>query len=243
MPNSRMRVGGSHIRKGFKNSQIRVDGASVLREVRVCSMNDPRQILISYGHSYRAAFWDCEGSVRYSKFKDTFWKPNLEPWQNLQMDFFLLPLTFRMHTQNHTPNVVQGGGWRMEPLPGVLICSGISKRFQLSGKPLIFLTRWGIFYGRWRCWRPVASPTMVPSWPPSWILSRIKNHVKIVRNSSFGGLCMENNTWISKLHYLYYMYFHPKMAWPPAIYDVISRNHSNWPSISLSLLSCVASIY
>ena len=40
----------------------------------------------------------------------------------------------------------------------------------------------------------VASPTMVPSWPPSWILSRIKNHVKIVRNSSFGGLCMENNT-------------------------------------------------
>ena len=72
MPNSRMRVGGSHIRKGFKNSQIRVDGASVLREVRVCSMNDPRQILKSYGHSYRAAFWDCEGSVRYPKFKDTF---------------------------------------------------------------------------------------------------------------------------------------------------------------------------
>ena len=115
--------------------------------------------------------------------------------------------------------------------------------FNFSGKPLIFLTRWGIFYGRWRCWRPVASPTMMPSWPPSWILSRIKNHVKIVKNSSFGGLCMENNTWISKLHYLYYMYFHPKMAWPPAIYDVISRNHSNWPSISLSLLSCVASIY
>ena len=112
-----------------------------------------------------------------------------------------------------------------------------------AGKPLIFLTRRGIFYGRWRCWRPVASPTMVPSWPPSWILSRIKNHVKIVRNSSFGGLCMENNSWISKLHYLYYMYFHPKMAWPPAIYDVISRNHSNWPSISLSLLSCDASIY
>ena len=33
--------------------------------------------------------------------------------------------------------------------------------FTFSGKPLIFLTRWGIFYGWWRCWRPVTSPTMV----------------------------------------------------------------------------------
>ena len=33
--------------------------------------------------------------------------------------------------------------------------------FAFSGKPLIFLTRWGIFYGWWRCWRPVTSPTMV----------------------------------------------------------------------------------
>ena len=24
------------------------------------------------------------------------------------------------------------------------------------------------------------------------------------------------------------------MAWPPATYDVISRNHSNWPSLNLS---------
>ena len=30
------------------------------------------------------------------------------------------------------------------------------------------------------------------------------------------------------------MYFHPKLAWPPATYDVISRNHSNWPSLNLS---------
>ena len=29
-------------------------------------------------------------------------------------------------------------------------------------------------------------------------------------------------------------YFHSKMAWPPATYDVISRNHSNWPSLNLS---------
>ena len=35
------------------------------------------------------------------------------------------------------------------------------KDFTFSRKPLIFLTRWGIFYGWWRCWRPVTSPTMV----------------------------------------------------------------------------------
>ena len=33
--------------------------------------------------------------------------------------------------------------------------------FTFSGKPLIFLTRLGIFKGWWLCWRPVTSPTMV----------------------------------------------------------------------------------
>ena len=33
--------------------------------------------------------------------------------------------------------------------------------FTFSGKPLIFLTRWSKFYGWWRCWRLVSSPTMV----------------------------------------------------------------------------------
>ena len=30
------------------------------------------------------------------------------------------------------------------------------------------------------------------------------------------------------------MHFHSKMAWPPVTYDIISRNHSNWPSLTLS---------
>ena len=131
------------------------------------------------------------------------------------MDFLFLPLTFRMHTQNHTPNVVQGGGWRDgTPSRSFWYVAVFPNDLNFSGKPLIFLTRWGIFYGRWRCWRPVASPTMVPSWPPSWILSRIKNHVKIEINSTFGGLYMENNTWISKLHnfsHKIYFYFWKKL--------------------------------
>ena len=77
-----------------------------------------------------------------------------------------------------------------------------------------------------------------PSWPPSWILPRIRNQVKTARNCNF--LCL---TW--KITHKYVvcivlllllkeveknMYFHSKMAWPPATYDVISRNHRNWPS-------------
>ena len=34
------------------------------------------------------------------------------------------------------------------------------------------------------------------------------------------------------------MYFHPKMTCPPATYDVISRNHSNWPPLNLSQNLC-----
>ena len=30
------------------------------------------------------------------------------------------------------------------------------------------------------------------------------------------------------------MYFHSKMGWPPATYDVISRNHRNWSSLNLT---------
>ena len=30
------------------------------------------------------------------------------------------------------------------------------------------------------------------------------------------------------------MYFHSKMAWPPRTYDIISRNHRNWPLLNLT---------
>ena len=34
------------------------------------------------------------------------------------------------------------------------------------------------------------------------------------------------------------MYFHPKLAWPPATYDVISHSHSNWSSLNFSQNVC-----
>ena len=59
-------------------------------------------------------------------------------------------------------------------------------------------------------------------------------------------LYMKNNLQISTVydlgHKIYFycwkklknMYFHHKLAWPSATYDVISRNQSNWPSLNLS---------
>ena len=49
---------------------------------------------------------------------------------------------------------------------------------------------------------------------------------------------MNNNAWISTMHdfsHKIYFYFYPQLAWPPATCDVISHNHSNWPSLNLSL--------
>ena len=79
-------------------------------------------------------------------------------------------------------------------------------------------------------------------WSPSWILPRIRNQVKIAINGNF--LCLTYKI-IHKYKFYFIvekrwknMHFHSKMAWPPATYDVISRNHSNWPSLNLSQNLC-----
>ena len=72
-------------------------------------------------------------------------------------------------------------------------------------------------------------------WSPSWILPRIWNQVESARNGYRNFLCF---TWISTMHDFslkIYFYFYPQLAWPPATCDVISHNHSNWPSLNLSL--------
>ena len=47
-----------------------------------------------------------------------------------------------------------------------------------------------------------------------------------------------SSTWNDTIFYCWKsrknVYFHSKMAWPPATYDVISRNHRNWPSLNLT---------
>ena len=149
-----------------------------------------------------------------------------------------------MYKQIHTPTVVTtggGGGW-MEPAPRSFWYVAVFwNDFTFSGKPLIFSTRWGYFMGSGTAGGLWRHQQWSPSWPPSWILPRIRNQVRTARNGYF--LCLG---WkITHKYALCMIYFYcwkklkkhvfsPKMAWPPASYDVISRNHSNWPSLNLS---------
>ena len=63
--------------------------------------------------------------------------------------------------------------------------------FTFGGNPLIFLTREGIFYGGWRCWRPVTSPIIVA------ILAAIRLKP---REMVFFVLNMKDNTQTNALH-------------------------------------------
>ena len=63
----------------------------------------------------------------------------------------------RTYTQIHTPTVVQVGGGGVDGTPPQCYVAVFKDDFTFSGKPLIFLTRWGIFYGWWCCWRPVTN--------------------------------------------------------------------------------------
>ena len=78
--------------------------------------------------------------------------------------FFYVVLTLGIkYTQIHTLNVVQGGVDGTVPR-SFWYAAVFWNDFVFSRKPLIFLTRWGIFYGWWRCSRPVTSPTKVANW-------------------------------------------------------------------------------
>ena len=124
------------------------------------------------------------------------------------------------------------GGW-WSPSHEFFICCSISKRFCLQWKSFdlfnkirYILLGGGAARGLWRH----------QQWPPSWILPRIKTAIngnflcftcKIIHKKALCIISSTSFTFIvdrswNNLH------FHSKMAWPPATYDVISRNHSNW---------------
>ena len=89
------------------------------------------------------------------------------------------------------------------------------------------------FMGRgaaWGLWRH-------QTWSPSWILSRIRNQeIKTERINNFLPLTCKithPQVLLLLLKKVENMHFHSKIAWPLHTYDVISRNHSNWPSLKL----------
>ena len=116
-------------------------------------------------------------------------------------------------------------------------------------------TRWGTYYGLWRCWGPVTSPKMaaildtILDFTQSYTLSKkgkswhyfdakhvehetIKHFASFVNILCFYHLKRVKNT-----------QFYPKMAWPAPTDDVISRNHSNWFSTNLCQNVCKGYAY
>ena len=75
--------------------------------------------------------------------------------QNLQLPCHL--------TSGRTRKIIPPGKRRVDGTPSQSFwyVAVFRSDFAFTGKPLIFLTRWGIFYERRRCWKAVTSPTMV----------------------------------------------------------------------------------
>ena len=125
----------------------------------------------------------------------------------------------------------------MEPLSiKFLICCSISKQFGFRWKAFDLLDKMRYTHGWWPCCRPVTSSRL-----PSWILPKSRNQARKARKWFF--LLFLTCKWhINKYFASFYLealllslkkkvekkYFHLKMARPPAAYDVIYRNHSNW---------------
>ena len=91
----------------------------------------------------------------------------------------------------------------------------------------VYFTGGGAAGGLWR------HQTWSPSWPPSCENANLVRTVRIIflcstRKDYFVSFYPQTLLLFQKK----IIHFHPKMAWPPATYDVISRNHSNFSQIT-----------
>ena len=148
----------------------------------------------------------------------------------------------RTYTRSHTPNAVQeevdgNPPWVCDMLQYFETILPSVERLWSSLQDKEYYMDGGAAGGLWQ------HQTL----SPSWILSRIKNKVKTVGINNFLRLTCKIThinyyfaLWHPQVLLLLFkkvkknMHFHSKMAWPPATYDVISRNHRNWPSLILS---------
>ena len=133
-------------------------------------MTDGEQSTESFFPRWRLLFSLLENGSKSQRLptKRIFLAGSWVPGRVIFVHIDLIPWAY---TQIHTPTVVQGGGggggawWNpgglVEPLPGVFDVAVFRNDFAFSGKPLIFSTRWGTFYGCWYCWGPLTSPTMI----------------------------------------------------------------------------------
>ena len=116
----------------------------------------------------------------------TLWRVMKNQWKNkrgLSSRESSIQLTLRRTRKFIPPSWYKGGGDGTPPRSFWYLLV-FRNDFTFGGKPLISSTRWGIFYGWCRCWRPVTSPTMVAILS-AWILPRIRSQVKTARNGDF----------------------------------------------------------
>ena len=166
---------------------------------------------------------------------------------NLTVLFLDSRIDPRTHKRSHTPNVVQGRGvWWTPLLLAFRYVRIFRKDFTFSRKPVMCSTRSGSYYGLPRCLGPVTSSkiaailgAILDFTQKLEIVEKRQNlehfdagHEECAIIKHFAALC-----W----HFLHFSpkkckkntHFSSKMAWPPATYDVIFRNHSNrfWPNL------------
>ena len=139
-------------------------------------------------------------------------------------------------TQSHTPTVVQGwgDGWTPPRSFHMLQCLETILHLVESLWPSlqdgVYFIGGGVSGGLWRHqqWSPFL--------PPSGILPRIRNQGKTAINYNFFVRYIKNN--IKKalcMNLAKRFTFIVEKSWKKMYtYDVISRNHSSWPSLNLS---------
>ena len=141
-----------------------------------------------------------------------------------------------MYTQSHTPTVAYKGGGVLTDPPWVfdMLQYFEIKRFCLQWRAFDLLYK--IRYFLWVV-ALLEVCDVTKHGRHLQILSRIRNQViKTERINNFLPLTCKithPQVLLLLLKKVENMYFHSKIAWPPHTYDVISRNHSNCPSLKL----------
>ena len=144
--------------------------------------------------------------------------------------------------QSHTPTMVQGGGvdGTPPPPPWVFIMLQYFEKISLLVESLWCAVQGEVHILGCRTagglWRHSKWP---PYWALSWILLKIRNCQKTCRIWHVEYCMTLLNILLLFVDILCIIHLkrvkkeHEKMAWPPATYDVIFHNYSNWFSPTL----------
>ena len=142
-----------------------------------------------------------------------------------------------MYVQSHTPTVVQGGGSRWNLSSEFLVCCSISKRFYFQWKTFDLLNKMMVVamleaFDVTNNSRHLGfSQQLAIKWKPREMVFFV---LDITKKEPFA-LFYPQDLLLLLEELEKDMYVHSKMAWPPATYRVISRNHQSGPQPELDI--------